>query len=277
MRILVATDLTENSRFAFERGCRMVESNPGSVLRIVHVLPSSGLGEERLAASRQLREMVAKELGADTCDESYVSIRLPRDDDPVESLLAQAAAFEPDLILVGAHGEPRLRDAMFGTTASHLARTAEQPVLLVQNDPARPCAKVLVAVEEEGAEEIVRLACTIAPARELFVVHAFGSVGESLFGYGNTIEKVRTDQQAMTRRVVASIAEAGADNAAICVHDVVEEGDVMEVIMNAWADFRPDLVVLGTHARSGLAMLLKGSVAQAAILGCPSDVAVTRV
>jgi universal stress protein A len=50
----------------------------------------------------------------------------------------------------------------------------------------------------------------------------------------------------------------------------------MDVIMRAWTKVRPDLVVMGTHGRTGIAHLLHGSLAESALLGCPSDMLIMR-
>jgi universal stress protein E len=52
----------------------------------------------------------------------------------------------------------------------------------------------------------------------------------------------------------------------------VEEGAPIEVISRAVADMRPDLLVMGTHGRSGLLKALIGSVTEEALRSLSVDI-----
>jgi universal stress protein E len=52
----------------------------------------------------------------------------------------------------------------------------------------------------------------------------------------------------------------------------VEEGEPMEVISRAVSEMRPDLLVLGTHGRSGLLKALIGSVTEQALRSLNVDI-----
>ena len=224
-----------------------------------------------MAARHRLREQI-EALGSPPAFEGDASIRLIREE-PANAILGEARRFDPDIIILGAHGEPRLRDAIFGTTASHVAREAAPPVLIVRNDHQRPYQKVPAAVDDDTAERVLALASKVAP-RELLVVHAYGSATESLLGYGDVLEDARADQQALIGRIVEQLVETGDPIPRI--ESIVEEGEVVSVLMKAWENHRPDLVVMGTHGRAGFSWLFKGSVAETALLSCPFDLLVAR-
>ena len=97
-----------------------------------------------------------------------------------------------------------------------------------------------------------------------------------MFGYGDQLEDVRVDQQASIDRVLAALPKPAGSSTSVRAHNIVREGDAVDVLMQAWFDFRPDLVVMGTHGRSGFALLLHESVSQTVLLGCPSDVLIAR-
>lgn len=265
-RVLMATDLTEGSSNALQRAFAIaVEAD--AELRVVHVqsAATSDLAGDRLEDS--LAERAVLEPGARLSIESCRG-------DPVEAILDQAESFGADLIVLGAHGEPRLRDAIFGTTAGHVVRKAAQPVLVAQNDPERAYRRMLVAVDDETAEQVLELALALAAPDQVFIVHAFGSVVEALAGAGDVLEDVRTEQDVLVAKLHLKLAGAGREPARI--ETIVEEGDPMDVIMRAWMRVEPDLVVMGTHGRTGVAHLLHGSVAETALLGCPSDMLIMR-
>lgn len=268
--ILVATDLGSGAHNAFGRACRIARETHAA-LHILHATPSGTSFESGSAIRRRLHDEAEAFTQTPPLVELDLSIRLSQAE-PVSAILDEAARLEPDLIILGAHEEPRFRDVFFGTTASRVSSDAAQPVLVVQNDYRRNYARVMAAVEEDRADEVLRLACSIASMHALYVVHAYGSATQSLFGYGDLLEDVRADQKAKIEQVLARMYAPGAKRPE--VHSIVEEGEVMSVLMREWDKAKPDLVVIGTHGRHGLARLLQASVAEAVLLGCPSDILV---
>jgi nucleotide-binding universal stress UspA family protein len=250
------------------RACRLA-GRSGASLRIVRVLPSCPDGDERMA----MRERIAEEV-RQYCDpllgpELDLSIRL-KAGDPAETILMEAGEFDPDLIILGAESELHLRDVFIGSTATEVVRRARHPVLVAQTAADRDWANVMAAIDEDGADAVLRLAFDFARPDRLLVVHAFGSAPQALFGAGELLEDVRSDQVAKVELLLSGMKAA----AGVEVRHVVEEGDPTSVIYKAWTDSEPDLIVIGTHGRTGLAWLLKGSVADTVLLGCPADILV---
>ena len=267
-RILLATDLAPRARNAMIRACRLA-GRAGASLRIVRVLPSSISDDERSA----IRERIAAEAHRFHDSPLYptldLSISLPVGD-PAEAILKEAAGFDPDLIVLGAEAEMRLRDVFLGSTATEVVRRARHPVLVAQTDGDRDWSNVMAAIDEDGADAVLRLAVDYGRPDQLLVVHAHGSAPQALFGYGELLEDVRSDQVTRVERLLSGIEGA----ARIEVRHLVEEGDPTSVIYKAWTDAEPDLLVIGTHGRTGLAWLAEGSVADTVLLGCPADILV---
>jgi nucleotide-binding universal stress UspA family protein len=272
MRILTAHDLTPSSDVALRRAAGLAAQG-GAELRVVHAL-SPGAPESAADAARDRLEAALEEVaGGQTRGETGLSIRICRAD-AADIILSQAAAYEADLIVLGGHGSPRLRDAMFGTTAGHVARRAAPPVLIVQNDPGRPYRKIMIAVDDESAEQVLDLALGFASPEEIHVVHAFGNALQAVIGAVDPIEDVRTEQDVLVARLRRKLEATGRK--APRIDTIVEEGDEMDVIMRAWNKIEPDLVVMGTHGRTGMAHFLHGSLAESLLLGCPSDMLIIR-
>ncbi|PWG03008.1 universal stress protein [Sphingosinicella humi] len=268
--ILVATDLSSEAYNALGRACRLARQS-GADLHILHAAASDCEIEEVSEIRRRLHDEAETLAEAPPLVELELSVHVTKGEGAAV-ILAEARRLKPDLIILGAHGEPHFRDVVFGTTASRVSSEAEQPVLVVQNDYHRRYARVMAAAEEGRAEEVLRLACGIASMHELYVVHAYGSATKSLFGYGDILEDVRADQTAKIDQVIASIP--AMEDVRPQIHSIVEEGEVMSVLMREWDKAKPDLVVIGTHGRQGLARLFQASVAEAVLLGCPSDILV---
>ncbi len=268
--ILVATDLSSGAYHALGRAYRVARQS-NAELHILHAAASDLTIVDASAIRRWLHDRAETFAEAPPLIELDLSVHVKRGK-AASLILKEADRLKPDLIILGAHGEPRFRDVLFGTTAARVARDAEQPVLVVQNDYRRRYARVMAALEEDRAEEVLRLACGVASMHELYVVHAYGSAPQSLFGYGDVLDDVRADQKARIEQVLASMP--GLKDARPRVHSIVKEGEVMSVLMHEWVKAKPDLIVIGTHGRHGLAKLIEPSVAEAVLLGCPSDILV---
>ena len=250
------------------RACRLA-GRSGASLRIVNVLSAMSQDRERIA----LRQRIAVEAHQFYDSPLYpaldLSIRLPVGN-PAEAILREASICDPDLIVLGGEAEIRLLDVFTGSTATEVVRHSRHPVLIAQADGNRDWTRVMVAVGDDDAETVLRLAVEHADSGDLYVVHAHGSAPQALFGYGDVIEDVRSDQAASVDRLLSKMK----GSARIEVHPIVEEGDPISLLYRAWNEVRPDLVVIGTHGRTGLAWLASGSVADTVILGCPADILV---
>ena len=66
-------------------------------------------------------------------------------------------------------------------------------------------------------------------------------------------------------------------NPNIPVRHVLLEGDPAEEIIRHAAEARADLIVMGTHGRTGLARLLMGSVAEKVLRGATCSVLVVKM
>ena len=273
-KILVATDLTAGSAPAVGRACRIAKAQ-GAELRFLHVLAAPATEGERTGARLDLHDQVDRHPAGPKGVELDLAIAVV-DGNPAEGILDEAADFGADLVVLGAHGEPKLSDVIFGTVASHVMRNSSCPVLVVQRDDDRLYRRVLAAMGGDEDDRLLDMAFTISAPEDVYVVHAYGSAFDSLFSSGDVMEDVRTEQDVQLVLVCRSLASAGIAASTVRLHNIVREGDVMEVIGQAWREAKPDLLVMGTHARGGLARLFLGSYAEHVLLGYQSDILILR-
>ncbi len=268
--ILLASDLTPGSANALARAIR-IAAKDGAAIRIVHAAVESGDPEGFPSTHRRLltearimaEELTDRPLDISACISSA---------SPAEAILREAEAFDADLIVLGAHGEPRFREVVFGTIGTHVVRHSERPVLVVQNDAARPYSKVLVAIDDaRSAPAILASTLAVAPASEVFAVHAFyPSLAETLGGL-DALDRQETRQELELEKILAAMgAGNGAPMRSAEQHAIVETGEAMRVIMDQTEALAPDLLVMGTRRRA----TFLGSHAVDALFWCPHDVLV---
>ena len=153
-KILYATDLSENARYAFSYAASLA-NRYGAGITILHVLQDLSpyrdslvvnvLGEEKWNELRKGNEEkilgTLKERLEKFC--SDVSVELPAcpfitDDivikigNPVDEILEQAEKTESDLLVLGAHGQGIIGDAMMGSVSRRVLRRCKKPILIIR-------------------------------------------------------------------------------------------------------------------------------------------------
>jgi nucleotide-binding universal stress UspA family protein len=269
-QILVGTDMTQGSRSALERAVRLA-SRSGASLRIVHCPSPQAFAGDGLAIRQDLREQVQALIDALPGSRPYFSIRMANSA-PERAILEEAEKVGADLIVLGAHDEPRFRDAIFGTTGTHVVRHSDRPILVVQGDPLPPYARVLVAIDDvEAASAILTTTQAIAPDAETFAVHAFSpSLGETLAGSAELDRQEARHALALEKLLGAAGAGRGAATLTAETHAVVETGEALSVIMETTKAIEPDLLVMGTRRRA----TYLSSHAVDTLFWCPHDILV---
>jgi nucleotide-binding universal stress UspA family protein len=109
----------------------------------------------------------------------------------------------------------------------------------------------------------------------LTLLHAFLPLGKhrmSVAGINHTAidEYVASERQRAVDELVAFTAANQFDGPNVSL--LLKEGEPFEVISQAVEEMRPDLLVIGTHGRSGLLKVLLGSVTEAALRRLDVDI-----
>lgn len=153
-KILYATDLSENARYAFGYAVSLA-NRYGAGITILHVLEDLSpyrdslvinvLGEEKWKELRKNNEQkvlsIIKERLEKFCTD--VGSEMPScpfitDDilikigNPVEEILVLARKMDCDLLIMGTHGHGILGDAMMGSVARRVVRRCKKPVLVIR-------------------------------------------------------------------------------------------------------------------------------------------------
>ncbi|QEL16723.1 universal stress protein [Limnoglobus roseus] len=200
---------------------------------------------------------------------------------PVVDTLAQhAATVKADLVVMTTHGAGPLRRVNLGSTADALVRRLDIPTLLVRSATAGTAATIAhprhLLVPLDGSPEAeAALATAVVFAQALggarftllWVVNptALCDVAPSgtaiPFRYEDVHDRLRQSADMYLDRVAKPYLDRGLD-VRTQVHD---HPDPAAGILEAVHDLGCDLVVMGTHSRSGFARLLRGSTTRAVV------------
>ena len=152
-KILVTTDFTPNSEFAFKHAVMLARRNNAKIY-LLHVLPqvdstmrsyvSSVLGENQLEElersnmgkakddlERSLDAFAKKELAVFPEDLARFAGAEVEIGHPVVKILEVANRLDVDLIVMGTHGKGIIEQAFLGSVAEKVLRKSTRPVFVV--------------------------------------------------------------------------------------------------------------------------------------------------
>jgi len=281
--VLVATDFTRGSEWAVERAARLPIAAGGKLL-VIHVLPQGIPAKYRRQAEREAREALDKIVRrivrasrrAGNARLSVVSaLRVGK---PYVEIIRLARSEMADIVVVGRHGRRVLRDLLLGSTAENVIRKANIPVLVVNLTPSGSYDRPLIALDlDDTARSIIKLALRSVgrDTAGISVLHAYTVPFEGLVRprlspreLNNYRSECRNEASSGLHRL---LEWAGG---AIRWNSSVRRGDPRAVILREITERRADLVVVGTHGRSGLSHALLGSVAEHVVRRAGCDVLV---
>jgi nucleotide-binding universal stress UspA family protein len=284
--LLVAADLSRGAENALERAVQLPLGS-GAKICLLHVLP----GETPRTLRSQVEEKAGVELerlaslAAETAKQSgnsglIIAPKIVYGQAYVE-IIRNARASASDLIVTGRHGKRAVRHLRIGSTAIRVIRKSDIPVLIVNRKPATAYRKPLVAIAlEDTARAVLDLALQVLDPvlQDIPVVHAYWPPFEDsvlarltpkeVVAYQRDFKR-RTDSD--FRRLIRSLSNKGSR-----WKPLARRGDPRSVVLEEAARRRSDLIVIGTHARSGLSHILLGSVAEWVISSARCDILVAR-
>jgi nucleotide-binding universal stress UspA family protein len=197
-------------------------------------------------------------------------------------VVRRAEAWGADLVVVGTHGRSGIARVLLGSTAERVVRHAHGSVLV-----ARPIKKtgVVVAATDlsEASLPVVEAAARAAERRNArlvvvtavdFSTAAVTSIAGAPFGATPVFPPPETQEavrSAMRETITREIERVRATGEARVI-----DGSPASAITELAESLGAELVVVGTHGRTGLTRLALGSVAERVVRAASSSVLVVR-
>lgn len=279
-RVLIATDFSAGARAALNRVARLPLEAKAELI-LAYVIPAGGdlyVDRGAEAAVQQLLEDEARVLRR-LVPKAKVRPELARGR-PVQALFELGTKLEPELIVLGRHGETRMRDVLLGSTAERVLQLANRPILVVSRPPRASYRSVLAAVDlEPGSVEILTTGLRIVGVtpKQVTLVHAYGGEARPAGLKGSKPSRAQKQEDAddvnrAEGRLAAQLTPFPA--LAHSSNIVITRGDPRQVLVKQVEKQKADLLVVGTHGRTGASLALMGSVAQSLSRRAPCDVLV---
>jgi nucleotide-binding universal stress UspA family protein len=141
--------------------------------------------------------------------------------------------------------------------------------------------KILLAIDgsapsQDAIEEVARRPWpSPSTLRILSVIQPYTPPATEIVLASATLEEVR-QRQAQDAEQLTRQAREGVSASGLSVETAVREGDPRTAIIDAADEWQADLIVVGSHGRTGLTRLVMGSVAQAVVAHAHCSVEVVR-
>lgn len=180
---------------------------------------------------------------------------------PTREIVELALEVQADLIVIGAEDRGTLERIFLGSTADGVVRKAHCPVLIVRCESAFPPTRVEIPVDlsptsakalRKGLSFLSQLGIELTETEVLFVLGPYEVAGSIHF----TPQQVQRFAGEELRRFIQANRRGAAPRLAR-----VRTGLPREEILGTLQERQADLVILGTHGRTGLERLALGSVA----------------
>ncbi len=303
-RLLIPTDFSEGSRQGADWAFALAVLT-GAEPVLLHVIPGRanrhGIDPDELVRIATDELELWKERLAPTVPGLPIDARVIHAETPAEGILATARELDCDLIVLSATGVSAVRAILLGSNTRKVVRASACPVLVIPSSNrvaaqdflrrARGLSVPAVTEEKETDGRFRRIlvatdfSAASAPAvdraiflaresdAELTIAHAYQPPSLILDGYvpPPTYEKWDHSLEEEARKKLEHLVE-DARRIGVQSTPLLLTGTPYEAITDAAKDLDCDLVIMGTHGRTGVSRFFLGSVASRVVAAAPCPV-----
>jgi nucleotide-binding universal stress UspA family protein len=278
-KILVAVDGSPTSLHALEESFKLAQ-NEGSWITVVSVIPPYtgdldlvAVGGVMAAMRRPCEEALRK--AQELAEKQRALIKtVCEEGEPHERIIDLAQAENCDLIVIGRRGLKRLERVLVGSVTARVIGYSPIDVLVVTRDTNVGFKKVLIATDGSRYSELAKKrAIDFAGSYggELVAVSAVDVPSELYAESPKTVEELVKKARSYVEAIKNEAGKTG-----IKTEVIVREGEAYRVITDTARETGANIIVMGSHGRTGLRRLLMGSVTEKVIGHTPCPVLVVK-
>jgi len=203
---------------------------------------------------------------------------------PATAIVDEARQLASELIIIGSHNHGAFASLTLGSVAAEVADHAPCPVLVARRPTLGPIvlghdgsdgarrAEGLVTSWPFLARESVRVV-SVSPLVPQWYAGASAGMGPVIDG--EFLQKLLDEQHAELRRIADAAAARLVEHGVKASADA-RDGSAADGLLDAIADAKAELVVVGSRGNTGLARLLLGSVARTVLYQARCSVLIVR-
>jgi nucleotide-binding universal stress UspA family protein len=270
-KLLLATDCSRFSDGAVREAIRLAGTFGGklAVIAVVETNPEYETLAPKLLekAEREVKERLESVRSRAQGEGIDCEIIARHAEEPYRPIVEEAAEREVDMIVMGRRGRTGLDRLLMGSVAAKVIGHSPCNVLVVPESATLRFESIVVATDgSRFSEEAVRDAVSIAgqSGGKLTALSVVPSESASPFDIVHSDmqhEMISRSELQEARKALEDIA-AVASGEGVAVESHLAAGRPYEAILEAAREKGADLIVVGSHGRTGLERLLMGSVTE---------------
>jgi nucleotide-binding universal stress UspA family protein len=277
-KILVAVDGSDSSKNAFRQACKIARDDKSWIT----VLTAIPLFEDQFdvlsmkeKVSRTLREEGDKILAGikKVAEEEDAYIRIIiKEGSPFEVILNSAEENNYDLIVMGRRGISHLERALVGSVTAGVVAHSSRDVLVIPKDTILGWENILLSTDGSKYS-------AISSNKAIELAKSYGSnlTAVSIVDVTDEFYTEAPDAvEELIRKAKLYVEDIQKRANGLSINTLVQEGETYEVITDLARELMSNVIVMGSHGRTGVKRFLIGNVAEKVIGYAPCPVLIAK-
>jgi nucleotide-binding universal stress UspA family protein len=271
--ILCASDLSDNAGAALRTAVNLAALY-NARLTLIHVFrndPALGLqaADAQAKVKGRLETLLTQALAGRAIDASI----LVREGDAVGGVLETVSKSKVDLVVAGTHGHTGFRTGVIGNVAENIVLKGISDTLLVRPDHAETFKSIALAVDfsslcREAFNRAIELV-NLSGLKKLALVHVY-KLPDEYWLTGLSAEESMRRLKGFAELHMKEFLDT-VDAKGVTFDVVIQEGGPQSTLAGVVRARNTDLLVMGSHGRTGAGSALLGSIAAKTMRECPAS------
>ena len=266
-RLLVCTDGSEGGQHAVTQALALGRACAGKVyvLQVVKIIPEveAVAPDLRVCLEEEIEWQKASAGAAAARQGVEMEYRLLHSFSPFADIVAEAEKLKPQLIIIGRYGRTSLTRLFMGSIAARVIGLSPVNVLVIPLEDSLAFRRLLIASDGSSYSDAALVEATAMAAR----------AGSELLGVAVAREEGEiSETREILQRMLTAANREGVSFQGISPQGLTADEGIIQVAL----ENRVDLIIMGSHGRTGFKRLLMGSVTERVIGQTPCPVLVVK-
>lgn len=266
-RLLVCTDGSEGGQHAVTQALALGRACAGKVyvLQVVKIIPEfeAVAPDLRVCLEEEIERQKASAAAAAARQGVEMEYRLLHSISPFADIVAEAEKLKPQFIIIGRYGRTSLARLFMGSIAARVIGLSPVNVLVIPREDSLAFRRLLIASDGSSYSDAALMEATAMAAR----------AGSELLGVAVAREEGEiSETREILQRMLTAANREGVSFQGISPQGLAADEGIIQVAL----ENRVDLIIMGSHGRTGFKRLLMGSVTERVIGQTPCPVLVVK-
>ncbi|MGD0971099.1 MAG: universal stress protein [Desulfobaccales bacterium] len=266
-RLLVCTDGSEGGQHAMTQALALGRACAGKVyvLQVVKIIPEleAVAPDLRVCLEEEIERQKAAAAAAAARQGVEMEYRILHSISPFADIVAEAEKLNPQLIIIGRYGRTGLTRLFMGSIAARVIGLSPINVLVIPREDSLAFQRLLIASDGSSYSDAALMEATAMAAR----------AGSELLGVAVAREEGEiSETREILQRMLTAANREGVSFQGISPQGLAADEGIIQVAL----ENRVDLIIMGSHGRTGFKRLFMGSVTERVIGHTPCPVLVVK-